>query len=367
MSYKIRILGVCGAQGALLFPVKKYLIGNVEPRGVFHSPGEEQWIANFDTIPFERDLEHVSLPKLGGKVLPIDVILGSPSCGHSSVFSYSRKKSLGKPREDVCLSLFLSSVKKLKPKVFVMENLPKLMDLIPLEEWEQNLPEYRLIVHCHSVVDFGNSQKSRKRLLLVGVRKDVSEKVFQSFSKIYSVRRSKPMKFREISGKIRPLLNFRDADDRKMSMYKYWDESRTTLTVAEIRKLWTGKFKNEYKWPMKGHKMRTLPGVYRNRLNAYPLTVRPSSRQFNPEGNPMGLEEFRVIMGFPKRYRVYFDEKRPTYWLNKGRNALSKGSVYECGIWIKRCLRESLPELVEKEKVNKKEKGSPTPPLKRKN
>lgn len=226
-----------------------------------------------------------------------------------------------------------------------MENLPKLMDLIPTEEWEQNLPGYRLIVHCHSVIDFGNSQKSRKRLLLVGVRNDISERVVKNFSSVFSVRPSKPFKVSEISRKIRKPLNFTDEDDRKMSMYKYWDESKTTLTVKEIRELWNGKFKNEHKWPMKGHKMRTLPGVYRNRANAYPLTLRPSSRQFNPDGNPMGLEEFRVIMGFPKRYKVHFDTRKPVYWLNKGRNAISKGSVYECGIWVKRCLRSSLKYL----------------------
>ena len=341
MSKKIKVLGVCGAQGALLFPLKKYLMANVEPRAVFHSPKEEQWNLNFGfgEIPFVRSLEQLPAEFLNDPAYQPDLLVGSPSCGHSSVFSYSRKKSLGQPREDVCLSLFLTSIKKFKPKIFVMENLPKLMDLIPREEWEQNLPAYRLIVHCHSVIDFGNSQKSRKRLLLVGVRYDIPDEVFQNFSKIFSVRRSKPMKFHQIFEKVRENLNFRDSDDRKMSMYKYWDESKTTLTVAEIRKLWTGKFKKEYKWPMKGHKMRTLPGVYRNRLNAYPLTIRPSSRQFNPDGNPMGLEEFRIIMGFPKRYKVYFDEANPTYWLNKGRNALSKGSVYECGLWIKHCLR----------------------------
>lgn len=43
-----------------------------------------------------------------------------------------------------------------------MENLPKLFDLIPREEWEAKLQNYHLIVHCHSVFDFGNSQKSRK-------------------------------------------------------------------------------------------------------------------------------------------------------------------------------------------------------------
>ena len=88
--------------------------------------------------------------------------------------------------------------------------------------------------------------------------------------------------------------------------------------------------------------MKTLPGVYRNRLEAPPLTLRPSNRQFNPEGYPMGLEEFRVIMGFPKKFKVYYEKSNPTYWLNKGRNALSKGAVYEVGLWFKKCLKKAI-------------------------
>lgn len=151
---KLRVLGVCGAQGALLFPFKKYLISNIEPRAVFHTKNEEQWKLNFGEIPFKRDLESFK-----GQV---DIIIGSPSCGHSSVFSYSRKKTLGKPKEDKTLNLFLTSLSMFKPKIFLMENLPKLFDLIPREEWEAKLQNYHLIVHCHSVFDFGNSQKSRK-------------------------------------------------------------------------------------------------------------------------------------------------------------------------------------------------------------
>ena len=110
----MNVLGVCGAQGALLFEFKEHLIANVEPRAVFHSKKEEQWKLNFGNIPFVRSLEEVKTSK-------IDLILGSPSCGHSSVFSYSRKKSLGKPREDVTLNLYLSSVKKFKPAIFMLE------------------------------------------------------------------------------------------------------------------------------------------------------------------------------------------------------------------------------------------------------
>ena len=109
----MNVLGICGAQGALLFEFKEHLIANVEPRAVFHSKKEEQWKLNFGDIPFVRSLEEVKNSK-------IDLILGSPSCGHSSVFSYSRKKSLGKPREDVTLNLYLSSIKKFKPAIFML-------------------------------------------------------------------------------------------------------------------------------------------------------------------------------------------------------------------------------------------------------
>lgn len=124
-------------------------------------------------------------------------------------------------------------------------------------------------------------------------------------------------------------------------MYHYKDPSKTTLTVAQVRKLWKTEFKNDYKWPMRTQKMKTLPGVYRNKKYSAPLTVRPSSRQFNPHGRIMGLEEYRVIMGFPKEFKVFFDPKNPTYWLNKGRNTLTKGSVYEVGLWFKECLKKA--------------------------
>ena len=78
----------------------------------------------------------------------------------------------------------------------------------------------------------------------------------------------------------------------------------------------------------------------------------------------MGLEEFRVIMGFPKRFKVWFDESNPTYWLNKGRNALSKGAVYEIGLWLRSCLRSALDK--RKKEKRKRKRFSQTLSKKRK-
>lgn len=326
---KIKVLGVCGAQGALLYPLKELLCANIEPRSVFHMKNEDQWRLNFGKIPFLRSISEYNGPKP-------DIIIGSPSCGHSSIFSYSRKKTLGKPKEDKTLTLFLDSIEHFKPKIFCLENLPKLMDLIPFEEWENKLKDYKLIVHCHSVIEFGNSQKSRKRLILIGVNKNNKTDKSKYFSKVYRVNTPKLVK--ELNKLVRKELNYREDSDKKLAMYHFNDKSKKTLTVKEVKQLWRGEFKDKYKWPMIGTKMKTLPGVYRNKDDSYPMTIRPSNRQFNQRGLPMGIEEFRVIMGFPEDYKIFFDKSNKTYYLNKARNTLSKGSVYEVGIWFKNCL-----------------------------
>lgn len=328
MKTKLSVLGVCGAQGALLFPFRKQLLANIEPRPIFHTKNEEQWKLNFKDIPFLRSLEQYNGPNP-------DIILGSPSCGHSSVFSYSRKKRLGNPKEDKTLNLFVESILKFKPKVFLLENLPKLMDVIPQKDWEKTLPGYNIITHCHSVIDFGNSQKSRKRLILIGAR--INSRIsIENFLNIFQV--TTPRLVSEILEKVRNDYNFREEPNKVLSMYHYDDKSKTNLSVEQVQNLWNMEFKNEYRWPMKNHKMVTLPGVYRNQLNSYPLTIRPANRQFNPDGSIIGLEDTRIIMGFPKKFKVYFDPNNRTYWLNKGRNTLAKGSVYEVGVWFKKCL-----------------------------
>lgn len=330
----MKILGVCGAQGALLYKLRKYLVANIEPRGVFHTPKEEQWKLNFKTTPFVRCAEELTCD-----ISSPTLIIGSPSCGHSSRFSYSRKKALGKPKEDETLNLFISMVDTLKPNGFVMENLPKLLDLVPLNEWASLLVDYDIVAHCHPVSIFGNSQLTRKRMILIGVhKKNPGILCGVDFSKAFSCRPSLKT-CRELVKTIREPFNFKEAPTKPISMYYHSDVSRRSLSVAEVAKLWQTEFKSDCRWPMYGHKMKTLPGVYRNRWDTYPLTLRPSNRQFTPDGEIMGLEWYRVIMGFPKSFKIFYDEGNPTYWLNKGRVTFTKGATFEVGTWIYRLLR----------------------------
>ena len=153
----MNILGICAGQGGLLFPFRKHLLGNIEPRTVFHTNCESQWKANFKDIPFYKGY---NLPEFDEKV---DVILSSPDCGMSSIMRLSKVKELGKPKDNRSLNLVIEGINYYKPKIFLIENLPRLLSLLPNEYLHEAFKDYKLIFHERSVSDYGNSQVSRKR------------------------------------------------------------------------------------------------------------------------------------------------------------------------------------------------------------
>jgi site-specific DNA-cytosine methylase len=211
---------------------------------------------------------------------------------------------------------------------------------MPIEVWKKIFKKYDLLFHNHSMLDLGNSQTSRKRLLIIGIRKGSSKFNKENFQRIFQVNTPKVT---------RNLLeapyfdggnnNYMPPKNKILAMYDYRKlPEKENLTVKRIHYLWTHDFRSEKKWPIKTAKMSTLPGVYRLESDRPPLTVRPADRQFRPDGWPLGINDIRNIMGFPDTFKVYYDENDPIYWLNKARNVFAKGAVVETGIWFKRCL-----------------------------
>lgn len=328
---KFTVMGICGGQGSLLFPFRKHLIANIEPRGVFHSIGEKQWELNFGDIPFikgfKTDFPHPN------------VILSSPDCGASSIMRLSKVKELGNPRENQSLNLVIEGILWYKPEYFLIENLPRLLSLIPKENFEDIFQEYTLLFHCHSVMEFGNSQSSRKRLVIIGIKNSLqrNKKYFENIFRVKEPKLARNLLeaayFKGNNHNYMPPLN------KTLAMYDYRKlPLKVNLNVQQIHKLWNTDFKNEKKWPIKTKKMSTLPGVYRLEEDKYPLTVRPADRQFRPDGYPLGIQDIKNIMGFPKRFKIFMDYDHYEYWVNKARYTLAKGSVYEVGLWFRKCL-----------------------------
>jgi site-specific DNA-cytosine methylase len=332
----MNILGVSAAQGALLFPFlhsKKYkILANIEPRGVFHTSCESQWKLNFGDIPFYRGF---CLQEFDEKV---DIVVASPDCGIASIMRLSKVKELGKPKDNRSLNLVIEGINYYKPKIFLIENLPRLLSLLPNEYLQEALKDYKLIFHERSVSDYGNSQVSRKRLVIVGVHKKAGKKYLNAFNEVFQVKT--PTITRELLFESPYGSNYNIPIEKTLAMYDYRKlPAKKNLTVEKIQVLWNSAFKNEKKWPIKTAKMSTLPGVYRLELDKPPLTLRPADRQFRPDGYPLGINDFKVIMGFPKKFKIYIDQENYPYWLNKARYTIAKGSVYEVGIWFKKCIK----------------------------
>lgn len=329
----MNVLGVCAGQGALLFPFRKHLIGNIEVRGVFHTPGEEQWKANFGNIPFYKGF---CLQEFDEKV---DIIISSPDCGASSVMRLSKVKELGNPKDNRSLNLVTDAILEYKPKIFLIENLPRLLSLLPKDFFEETFKDYKLVFHERSVSDYGNSQVSRKRLIVIGVHKKTGKKYLNAFNEVFQVKT--PKLTRDLLSVSPYGSNYNIPIEKTLAMYDYRKlPEKKNLTVEKIQLLWNSDFKNEKKWPIKTAKMSTLPGVYRLELDKAPLTLRPADRQFRPDGYPLGILDFKAIMGFPKAYKIFMDEGNYLYWLNKARYTIAKGSVYEISVWFKRCLKK---------------------------
>jgi site-specific DNA-cytosine methylase len=252
MKEDLRVLGVCGGQGALLFPFKDKLIGNIEPRGVFHTKSESQWKANFKGIPFLKGYE---LPEDWHP----DIILSSPDCGSCSVMRLSKSKALGDPKSNKSIQLVFQAIQYYEPALFLIENLPRLLSLISKEMLTDFFKNYKLIFHERSVSDFGNSQVSRKRLVIVGVHLDKGKKYLNSFNEVFQVNTPKLTRDLLVQAPQEALIPF---SDKVLAMYDYRKlPEKKNLTVRQVRQLWTHDFKDEKKWPIKTAKMSTLPEI----------------------------------------------------------------------------------------------------------
>lgn len=332
---KFNLLGICAGQGALLFPFlrsKKFnLLGNIEPRSVFHTKSESQWKANFKGIPFLKGYE---LPEDWHP----DIILSSPDCGSCSVMRLSKSKTLGDPKSNKSIQLVFQAIQYYEPALFLIENLPRLLSLISKEMLTDFFKNYKLIFHERSVSDYGNSQVSRKRLIIIGVHKKTGKKYLNAFDEVFQVKT--PKLTRDLLFVSPYGSNYNIPIEKTLAMYDYRKlPEKKNLTVEKIQVLWNSAFKNEKKWPIKTAKMSTLPGVYRLEDDKPPLTLRPSDRQFRPDGYPFGINDFKAIMGFPKQFKIYIDQENYLYWLNKARYTIAKGSVYEVGIWFRKCIK----------------------------
>jgi len=327
---KLKVLGVMGGNGVILHPFKEYLIGNIEIRSIFHSKGDIQWKLNFNDIPYYKTIKEIRQNVKSD----IDVIIGAPDCGHSSILSYSRRKALSDPKDNKSLELYSKCVNKFKPTFFLMENLPKLLDTYDNDFCNNLFKGYNLRYLVSSVSGYGNSQKDRIRLLIIGINREkiptALDYIQYQISQIYKINELKTTG-ELLKGLYEEDIEFGHVRENLNSIITLYAGFK--ISLKDVQKIWQNNPKLS-RWVVEDRKFTTAPGVYRNTQNKFPATARKANRQFNPEGLQMSPRELARIQGVPDSFKIYIDPNNIQYWINKGRATVTKTPPYEIGQWF---------------------------------
>ncbi len=332
---KFTVLGISAGNGVMLHPFKANLIGNIEVRSEYYNRGENpQWNLNFPGVPIYKDKSSFNL--INERV---DVIIGHPKCGNSSMFALSRGKKFTSHDGEPSLELFLDGIKYFKPKIFAFENLEKLTESFPLsEKMKFGDTYYHLAVFSGTVSQFGNSQFSRKRLVVIGFRSDV-----------FKASRAKEFTWpNKVDGLLTADELIKDCPANGHSILSLPLRSTLTLyggyttTYIQVRDFWLENPTLRH-WPIENGNMSTAPGVYINRKGDLPLTVRKTNRQFNHHGLDMTPRELARLQGIPDDFQLLDPTncswlKTPTM-LNKGRFTVANTPPYEIGLFLSKRIK----------------------------
>lgn len=153
-----------------------HIIGNVEWRDYYRfraTPDSDSTFPyNFPGAWMARGLQDVPdelLPEPGS----ITFAAGHPECGRYSLLSFSVGGDYrsGRAGDASDIPLFLKLVARLKPRFFLMDDLPASFEALPMSEYIKILPEYDLFPEWISNWGYGNIQKHRNRMFMVGALK----------------------------------------------------------------------------------------------------------------------------------------------------------------------------------------------------
>lgn len=180
----MRVMGMLAGVGTLLREAQDAgctVIGNLETRPYFRTI-PDVWHANFPDTPLITDAVRLQMMTSGGSYYEPDLMLGHPPCGSHSVLGVTHSLDLPADQRAAMaerrskrvglLPLFVEGVNSLQPKVFALDNLPKILEKVATKDWwKASLPDYRLTFMTIRNWDYGTPQM-RTRLWVVGTRRD---------------------------------------------------------------------------------------------------------------------------------------------------------------------------------------------------
>ncbi len=175
-------VGITCGIGSMLYGARQAgfrVVGNVEWRRYYHArdaEGRNTFEENFDPAFMLKSLDDLSDEQLEAAT-GCCLAMGHPECG-----AYSQMQGCNnfrdpetrrvRPTDAGDIPLYTSMVARLRPRFFAMDDLPKSLLAYPMSEYAKALPDYDLFPEWVSNWHYGNIQRSRRRLFMIGARRD---------------------------------------------------------------------------------------------------------------------------------------------------------------------------------------------------
>ena len=169
---KLRVLNMIGGIGSMTIGAKEQgyeVVGNIEWRPYYHTGTFEY---NFPDAFMVKTLAHLT-PEQEARCQDLDLIIGHTECGVYSNLNNNKEAIKDKNKNKGGIPQFVECVQRFRPKFFAMDNLPKSLTAATWEYWNTELPDYDIHFEWINNYGYGNIQKNRKRLFVIGSKKEL--------------------------------------------------------------------------------------------------------------------------------------------------------------------------------------------------
>ena len=166
----MKAIGITCGIGSMLLGARQAgfeIEGNVEWRKYYHESdehGRNTFRENFPGASFPERMTDEEFERFSNA----DLALGHPECGNFSQLSGANADKDKRLLDPADIPLFVDLVAQLKPRYFVMDDLPKSFMAFSMEDYASRLPDYDLFPEWVSNWGYGNVQKARKRMFMLG-------------------------------------------------------------------------------------------------------------------------------------------------------------------------------------------------------
>jgi site-specific DNA-cytosine methylase len=243
----------------------------------------------------------------------IDFAAGHPECGRYSTLSHSvqlgtYQESRGSDVSDI--PLFLKLVANLRPRFFLMDDLPASFGPLPMSEYAKMLPDYDLFPEWISNWGYGNIQKYRNRMFIVGALK--AEKfTFVPGEQEHGLVLSDVIgRFLTTQPGEVPNHAFVDPSfvpGRYVNM-RWYGERSSWGELSELFK--DGEWFKNLKYYSPDGTQKVRPGTTNPRWDGFCPVLSGGYNPIHPiRRNPLTIRERAAIQGFPDDFLFHHDEE----------------------------------------------------------